>query len=178
MAMHPDEMDYVEVLDESDDGEQEEELEGNDELRRLNELDAHDSDSDNSSYDGDADADAHAHADDVQAKKAYVTDEFTDPSLWSWDMTPAARYQSAAALLHRMSAVISTLRQVSHEHVAHARRLRADAGCEAFKRARLVAATVVGASRRLEAIRAAEPFAGEHRQIRINFIGLQILSSG
>ena len=160
MALHPDEMDYVEVPDESDDGDQEEELEGNDELRRLNELDAHDSDSDDSSFDGYADAD------EVQAKKVYATVEFTDPSLWSWDMTPAIRYQSAAALLHRMSAVVNSLRQVSHEHVAHARRLRADAGCEAFKRARLVAATVVGASRRLEAIRAAEPFAGEHHQIR------------
>ena len=161
MAMHPDEMDFVEVLDASDDGEQEEELEGNDELRRLNELDAHDSDSDKSSYDGDGGAEAEA--DEGRVKIANIAVELTDPSLWSWDMPPATRYRSAAALLYTMGAVVNTLRQISHEHVSLARRLRADAGCEAFKKARLVAATVVGASRRLEAIRAAEPFAGERQ---------------
>jgi hypothetical protein len=46
------------------------------------------------------------------------------------------------------------------EHVVQARRALYAAGCEAFRQARLVAATVVGASRRLDAIRAAEPFAG------------------
>lgn len=44
-------------------------------------------------------------------------------------------------------------------HLTAARRNCAEAGSYAFKKSRIVGATVVGASRRLEAIRAAEPFA-------------------
>ena len=36
---------------------------------------------------------------------------------------------------------------------------RAEAGAEVFKRARIIGSTVVGAARRLQALRAAEPFA-------------------
>jgi hypothetical protein len=50
-------------------------------------------------------------------------------------------------------------RKNSEQHINAARTLRAEAGAQAFRSARIVGATVVGASRRLEAIRAACPFA-------------------
>lgn len=40
-----------------------------------------------------------------------------------------------------------------------ARRGRSQAGAHSYKKSKLIGATIVGASRRLEAIRAAEPFA-------------------
>ena len=166
VAIHPDEVDFEEniacVINDDDDDEDEgkeenEELQENAEVRRLREINANDSDNDsddsNDSYNGDDEVHAADHTNNES--------ELIDPILWSWDMTPKNRSNVTAAFLHRMSSVVDVLRQATDEHVAEARRLHADAGCEAFRRARVVAATVVGASRRLEAIRAAEPFAGD-----------------
>ena len=61
--------------------------------------------------------------------------------------------------LRRMRASLIQHRQKSEHHINAARTLRAEAGAQAFRSARIVGATVVGASRRLEAIRAACPFA-------------------
>ena len=61
--------------------------------------------------------------------------------------------------LRRMRASLVQHRQKSEQHINAARTLRAEAGAQAFRSARIVGATVVGASRRLEAIRAACPFA-------------------
>ena len=170
VAFHPDEVDFEEniacVINDEDDEEEEgkdenEELQENAEVRRLREINANDSDNDsddsNDSYNGDDEVHAADHTNNES--------ELIDPILWSWDMTPKNRSNVTAAFLHRMSSVVDVLRQATDEHVAEARRLHADAGCEAFRRARVVAATVVGASRRLEAIRAAEPFAGDENKL-------------
>ena len=167
VAIHPDEVDFEENIacvinddDDEDEGKEEnEELQENAEVRRLREINANDSDndSDESSYNGDDEVHAADHTNNES--------DLIDPILWYWDMTPKNRSNVTAAFLHRMSSVVDVLRQATDEHVAEARRLHADAGCEAFRRARVVAATVVGASRRLEAIRAAEPFAGKENKI-------------
>lgn len=58
-----------------------------------------------------------------------------------------------------MHTLLVERRKNSEEHINEARTVRAEAGAQAFRSARIVGATVVGASRRLEAIRAACPFA-------------------
>jgi hypothetical protein len=65
----------------------------------------------------------------------------------------------ASGFLSKMTSLLLSLRKSADDHVAEARKLKNEAGSLAFRRARVVGATVVGASRRLEAIRAAEPFA-------------------
>ena len=65
----------------------------------------------------------------------------------------------AASFLLKMSSVLASLRNAADEHVAEARKMKNEAGALLFRKAHVVGATVVGASRRLEAIRAAEPLA-------------------
>jgi hypothetical protein len=80
-------------------------------------------------------------------------------SQWSWGMSPADRLSAAAAFLRSMSELVVSLRSVADEYVAIARKEKSEASAAALKRAKVVGATVVGASRRLQALRAAEPFA-------------------
>ena len=74
-------------------------------------------------------------------------------------MTPDERSRAVASFLHHSSEELTKARQRSEDHIVAARRHRAEAGAQAFRNARVVGATVVGAARRLEAIRAAAPFA-------------------
>ncbi|KAK3285890.1 hypothetical protein CYMTET_6522 [Cymbomonas tetramitiformis] len=78
---------------------------------------------------------------------------------WTWSMPLAGRWEAAAAVLRGMGATVGRLRGLAECHVEAARQERAEIGALAFKQARVIGATVVGAARRLEAIRAAEPFA-------------------
>lgn len=148
VSMHPDEMDYYS---------EDEEAEGNEEQRRLAEMDANSSQSESESDDEYFECDIPEGEDldiDLEQKLVY-------PYSWDWSMTHQERCQAATILLYRMIAVLNVIRQATDSYINAARIDRASAGCEAFKRARVVAATVVGAARRLEAIRAAEPFAGQ-----------------
>ena len=77
----------------------------------------------------------------------------------SWDYPLEERYRVASIFLRRMHTSLVEHRKNSEQHINAARTLRAEAGAQAFRSARIVGATVVGASRRLEAIRAACPFA-------------------
>jgi hypothetical protein len=141
-----------EVWKTSDTLEEIEEPEGNENLRHLREINANDSDSDNESVesmDCPRPFPFAAHRTPAQS-----------PDTWTWLLEPQERWDRVAGFLDLMSCVVDALRLTADEYVIQARKARADAGCEAFRKARLVAATVVGASRRLEAIRAAEPFAG------------------
>ena len=74
-------------------------------------------------------------------------------------MNPDERSRAVASFLHHSSEELTKARQKSEDHIVAARRNRAEAGAQAFRNARVVGATVVGAARRLEAIRAAAPFA-------------------
>eukprot|EP01041_Mallomonas_annulata_P002547 gene2547-4973_t len=78
---------------------------------------------------------------------------------WNWEMSQHERYFAIAKFILFMSNILTKLRITADAHVSQARRNKAEAGAQAFRTARIVGATVVGAARRLEAIRAAEPFA-------------------
>ena len=86
-------------------------------------------------------------------------DTIVAPAEWSWRFSHGERLEVAASFLYRMSTVLTILRKAADDHVAEARKMKNEAGSLIFRGARVVGATVVGASRRLEAIRAAEPFA-------------------
>jgi hypothetical protein len=150
-AVDPDE---IECSDDEDEEEEEVEAEGNEELKRLREINANDTDSDGESEQSLEDY-------YIPAVAQELRQDVQSPHTWSWAMSPPERLLRAAEFLRLISDAVVVLRQATDEYVAQARIKRSDAGCEAFKRARVVAATVVGASRRLEAIRAAEPFAGQ-----------------
>ena len=154
-AVDPDELECSDDEEEEEEGEVE--PEGNEEMKRLREINANDTDSDNES--------------EQSAEEFFipaVTEAFQEgvqgPDTWSWAMSPSERLRRAAEFLYLMSDAVVDLRHATDKYVVQARMTRSDAGCMAFRRARVVAATVVGASRRLEAIRAAEPFAGQHIQ--------------
>ena len=78
---------------------------------------------------------------------------------WTWQMNRTQRLQAAANLLISVSNLVEAIREKTQPSLNRARKPCAEAGAHAMKRARIVGATVVGASRRLPAIRAAEPFA-------------------
>lgn len=82
-----------------------------------------------------------------------------DPKEWTWDLPIANRWRAAAALLHRVCEALSKLIVLADGYVQRARRERAEAAAYSYKNARLIGATVVGATRRLHALRASEPFA-------------------
>lgn len=140
-------------------GDEIEEPEGNENLRHLSEINANDSDSDNESVeslDRPPPPSSTAHRPPARS-----------PDTWTWLLEQQERWDCVAGFLYQMSSEVDALRQTADECVIQARKVRADAGCEAFRKARLVAATVVGASRRLEAIRAAEPFAGQYAHLQV-----------
>ena len=78
---------------------------------------------------------------------------------WSWESTRSERLNNAAKCLRYAAIVAKKLLKSSEGYLSQARKLKSEAGAQAFRNARIVGATVVGASRRLEALRAAGPFA-------------------
>jgi hypothetical protein len=78
---------------------------------------------------------------------------------WAWDSPLEQRWAEAVSFLRGAAGVVVELRGLAQPHLEEARRGRAEASAGAFKKARLIAATVVGGVRRLEPLRAAEPFA-------------------
>jgi len=83
----------------------------------------------------------------------------TSVQRWSWKMPLEQRWLALASCLERMGDIVTVLRTLAEPQVDEARRNRAEASAASFKKARIIGATVVGAARRLEALRAAEPFA-------------------
>ena len=78
---------------------------------------------------------------------------------WSWHMSADERKENASLLLRYTSYMLSLLCKSVDPYIMEARRGRSQAGAHSYKKSKLIGATIVGASRRLEAIRAAEPFA-------------------
>ena len=76
-----------------------------------------------------------------------------------WKKSLEERWTASRGLLLQSAVLITQLRECAEGFLAEARRDRAEAGAANLKKALVVGATVVGAARRLEAIRAAEPWA-------------------
>lgn len=78
---------------------------------------------------------------------------------WKWDQSKQERWLHVAKFLSMISATIAKYAAIADGHVECARRELSETAAYSFKRARVIGATVVGAARRLNALRASEPFA-------------------
>lgn len=78
---------------------------------------------------------------------------------WNWNMKVSDRLNAVARMLRGSSSSLMKLRGYSEAYLTEARTKRSQIAAQSYKKAKIIGATVVGASKRLEAIRAAEPFA-------------------
>jgi hypothetical protein len=78
---------------------------------------------------------------------------------WKWSKNQCERLSATSKFIRLICSALNKVNKACEEILVAARKNRAEAGAQAFRQARIVGATVVGASRRLEALRAAEPFA-------------------
>jgi len=151
--IHPDELDYDDEDDQELDMEQER-------LQQTLGEDLYTS--------GDADSDDNDFEDEITTMPntlagleeiSGIEDLMERMNTWSWDMTTAQRWAEVGMLLRFASSSVKDLKAQSESFVDEARQQRAQAAGQSFKKAHLIGATVVGATRRLEALRSAEPFA-------------------
>lgn len=80
-------------------------------------------------------------------------------SVWKWDMSTVERQQGVFKMVTAVCAIVTDLIHYAEEYVDEARKLKAEASAYILKEASVIGSTVVGAARRLAALRAAEPFA-------------------
>lgn len=152
--IHPDELDMV----------YEDEDELNEEQRRLKDIidkddnDDSDDESIQSAFDG---QEGKVNTSFLESDAQDYDERFAKQLVqsWDWNMPTEQRWESVAKFLHCMSVIINNLRLKAADHIVDARERRAEASAKSFRKAKIVGSTVVGASRRLEAIRIAEPFA-------------------
>eukprot|EP00178_Gracilaria_changii_P003923 TRINITY_DN15_c0_g1_i2.p1 TRINITY_DN15_c0_g1~~TRINITY_DN15_c0_g1_i2.p1 ORF type:complete len:1900 (+),score=156.23 TRINITY_DN15_c0_g1_i2:342-6041(+) len=78
---------------------------------------------------------------------------------WDWELLLPARWRYVSSFLGAVLADITELAETADTHVEASRRELSEAAAYSFKNARVIGATVVGATRRLHALRASEPFA-------------------
>jgi len=95
----------------------------------------------------------------VDAEEADLENLLSGVRTWAWQIPVDERWAKATAFLRGAAGILTELRSLAQPHIDEARQGRAEASADAFKKARLVAATVVGGVRRLQPLRAAEPFA-------------------
>lgn len=78
---------------------------------------------------------------------------------WSWTWPLHERQSAARNLILTMSQQLQVCQRNADEHIKNARQLKADATAATLKQAVVIGGTIVGAAKRLLALRAAEPFA-------------------
>ena len=78
---------------------------------------------------------------------------------WSWSQSHSKRWSLVSEFLGGVILSIDELVVLAEDHVELARQERQEAAAYAFKKAKLIGSTIVGATGRLQAIRASEPFA-------------------
>ncbi|KAI0561167.1 DNA2/NAM7 helicase [Gracilaria domingensis] len=81
------------------------------------------------------------------------------PEDWDWNLPLIDRWRHVASFLEAVLASISAVAETADSYVECSRRELAEAAAYSFKSARVIGATVIGATRRLHALRASEPFA-------------------
>ena len=153
--MNPDEMDAYDI------GDDDEEYQQNDELKRLGELTeiAHYSDEDDEQEE-EMEFQSFDNTDNTLMNDSDDQSHLRDPINWSWTMSHHERLAAAAKFLRFTSSISKLLNKIiTDKNLAMARKNCAEAGAQSFRNARIVGSTVVGASRRLEALRSAVPFA-------------------
>ena len=75
------------------------------------------------------------------------------PHSWSFEQSRRQRLAKVAVFLHKICDIVAHLSTMAEKHVETARREKSEAAASAFKQSRVVGATVVGATRRLQALR-------------------------
>jgi hypothetical protein len=78
---------------------------------------------------------------------------------WNWEMTLEERRHYFGNFLHCGFHLLKLLIFIADRYVDEARRMKSEASALALKQAAVIGGTIVGAARRLTALRAAEPFA-------------------
>lgn len=137
----------------------------NDEQRRLQDIGALDEQApSNPTDDADVESDEEEQASYGSNIEGLSHDQVVQIALdeacrWSWAWSIEQRHEAVSRLVRLMVRRLSGLRDQWDNVVASARRAKSEAGAATLKRAIIVGATVVGASRRLDTLRAAEPFA-------------------
>lgn len=97
---------------------------------------------------------------DEKAATAESSDHLSELENWSWNLNHSDRLIAAAKLIRLVCNIFKRLNKIITENDLYtARKIFSEAGAKSFRSARIVGSTVVGASRRLEAIRSAGPFA-------------------
>jgi hypothetical protein len=87
-------------------------------------------------------------------------DHLADVKNWSWALCHQDRLIAAAKLIRLACNLCKRLNKIIIDNELYAARKNfSEAGAQSFRSARIVGSTVVGASRRLEALRSAGPFA-------------------
>jgi len=137
-------------LDEEDEGETAAEQ------QHLLDIGGNSSDSDEASADEDREIDS---SPGYRANVEPVTVSYLPLEQWTWELPMEERLRCAAGFLSKMSEYLCTVKVKAEPLAANARIHRAEVAAGVFKNARIIGATVTGAAKRLEAIRAAEPFA-------------------
>jgi AAA domain len=151
MLDNPDEMC---ISDDDDDG-------GNEDMKRLHDI----LDNDEKMSDIESDIASIDGNDESSPALGSTDDNLSDTSVdyilsrWIWDSELPSRLNTASMFLQKMCSILTELKPKCDEYTAEARLLKAQAGASTYKRSSIIGATVVGASRRLETIRACEPFA-------------------
>mmetsp|Transcript_8911 Transcript_8911/g.10684 ORF Transcript_8911/g.10684 Transcript_8911/m.10684 type:complete len:534 (+) Transcript_8911:138-1739(+) len=121
------------------------------------------SDDDEDEEEDDEDLDDYVDLDEFEGEdvKSYQQIEkiLNEISKWTWKMNVESRLKSIIKILRSASYHLKHLRNKSYGHIDVARQNFLQTKGVAYRQAEIIGATVVGASIRLEAIRAAEPFA-------------------
>lgn len=142
------------------DDDETEDDEENEQLRHLRDIVGDESETSCSSDDENENEDHHDSAAAGLTDTEMTADTNTsDPAAWSWRSPSHDRWLMCAQFIHKAAATVADLIVEAEEYLELARLEKAEAAGQSFKLARCVGATVVGATRRLEAIRASEPFA-------------------
>jgi hypothetical protein len=82
-----------------------------------------------------------------------------DMNRWNWEMSLEERQQAFGSFLHSGFKIVKALLFTADRYIDEARTQRQEANALALKQASVIGGTIVGAARRLPALRAAEPFA-------------------
>ncbi|CAN8071016.1 unnamed protein product [Agarophyton chilense] len=83
----------------------------------------------------------------------------SSPEDWHWSQLLSERRRLVSSFLRGILSHISKIAEVADTHVECSRRELSEAAAYSFKSANVIGATVIGATRRLHALRASEPFA-------------------
>jgi len=92
----------------------------------------------------------------AQLKRDAVSSE---PSQWAWKSSREERWELVCAFIEVTTERVIEFSRVAEDFVDSARKKLAEKSATSLKKARVIGATVVGATRRLHALRASEPFA-------------------